>query len=362
MWKLLFVIHNLNVNETIENEYVAIVKDDDPRIIEIIDNSPYAKALVENFVDSFGRQQYPSFLIIKDNAPQHLFDIEAIIGFRNIAAIATIIKGHIQSLKNTYNSIITYSDYFNFYPITLTKDGNGFLTKSPSVSGFDSEYNKFTGQTSPDLPSPGHLKSDCSGKLFEMLLIAWEKHFLKNNLKKWPARALFRSLEMAYQASSMPFKNHSTIYDYGSSASLWVSALEILSHPQKGNANLLTVLNLLGEYKWSNKELKRKSYVIKYKGNKKRFNLSQKLYKELYDTRNAFLHGNPVSLNRLKPFKMKNACLITDFAPLLYKIALLSHFGKFSNHVFKLKLKNKHMQRFFDEQNLTKAFLKAKHP
>jgi len=64
---------------------------------------------------------------------------------------------------------------------------------------------------------------------------------------------------MAYQASTMPFKNHSIIYDYGASASLWVSAFEILSHPQKGKANLLTVLDLIGKYDWLNKKIKRRN-------------------------------------------------------------------------------------------------------
>ena len=60
-------------------------------------------------------------------------------------------------------------------------------------------------------------------------------------------------------------------------------------------------------------------------------NFSQKLYKELYDTRNAFLHGNPVTANRLKPFGKKNAQVITRFAPLLYKVALLNYLIQFKD-------------------------------
>ena len=167
---------------------------------------------------------------------------------------------------------------------------------------------------------------------------------------------------MAYQASTMPFKNHSTMYDYGASASLWVSAFEILSHPKKGSVSLLTVLDLIGQYDWLHKDLKRRSYVIKYGGKRRYVNLSQKLYKELYDTKNAFLHGDPVTPNRLKPFRKKNAQAITRFAPLLYKVTLLNYLGQFKDRRSKPDWQEKYIRRSFDERNLSEALLKSKNP
>ena len=167
---------------------------------------------------------------------------------------------------------------------------------------------------------------------------------------------------MAYQAATMPFKNHSTIYDYGASASLWVSAFEILSHPKKSNANLLTVLDLMSKYEWLHKDCRRRSYVVEYRGQKYRVNLSQKLYKELYDTRNAFLHGNPVTSKRLRPFGKKDAQSITRYAPLLYKVALISFLDK-----FKTKRKAKRIDRLKEyarksvtERSLSDALLTIK--
>ena len=296
MWIIIFALPDLNLKESIGNENIAIVPHDDPRIIEIATQSTYARALVENFEDQFGGKNYPSFLIIAADAPQHLRDIDAIVGFRNIVAITTIIKGHEHSLTSTFVAYPLYSDYFDFYPIIITKDDDGFLTQSPSLLGYDNEHKKFSGQTSPSLAGPGHVRAERLGNLFDYMHKVWQRRYLRKRYSEWSTQILFRSLEMAYQASTMPFKNHSTIYDYGASASLWVSAFEILSHPKNRNANLLTVLELVGEYEWLHKDLKRRSYTIDYRG-KRKVNLSQKLYKELYDTRNAFLHGNPNVIN-----------------------------------------------------------------
>ena len=362
MWVIIFVLPDLNLKESIGNENIAIVPHDDPRIIEITKNSSYAKALVGNFKDQFGRKASPSLLIISDKAPDHLRDIDAIVGFRNIVALFNIIKGHEHSLTSTFVAFPLYSDYFDFYPITITKDDDGFLTQSPSLLGYDDERKKFTGQTSPGLAGPGHVRAETGGDLFDQLHKVWERRYLRKRYSEWSTRVLFRSLEMAYQATTMPFKNHSTIYDYGASASLWVSAFEILSHPQKGSANLLTVLGLMGKYDWLHKDLRRRSYVANYRGKKMQVNLSQKLYKELYDTRNAFLHGNPVKANRLKPFGKKNAQIITRFAPLLYKVALLNYLTQFKDKRIKPNWQKEYIQRSFNERNLSEGLLKAKHP
>ncbi len=362
MWEILFALPDLSLRESIGDEYIAIVPHDDLRIIEITNQSSYAKAIVENFEDQFGRKNYPSLLIINDTAPQHLRDTEAIVGFRNIVALSTIIKGHEHSLTSTFVAFPLYSDFFDFYPITIAKDDDGFLTQSPSILGFDDEREKFTGQTSPGLAGPGHVRADPVGQLFDQLQKVWQRRYLKKKVNEWSTRTLFRSLEMAYQASSMPFKNHSTIYDFGSSASLWVSAFEILSHPRSGKADLHSVLKLLGKYEWNDKKVKKKAYKIRYRGNDYRVNLVQKLYKELYDTRNDFLHGNPVRKNRLFPFKNIKSQPITRFAPLIYKVALISFLVQFKTkrRIKRIERLKEYGRKLMIERKLAEAILKSK--
>ena len=362
MWIIIFALPDLNLTESIGNENIAIVPHNDSRIVEITKQSSYAKALVDNFGDQFGRKKYPSLLIISDTAPQHMRDIDAIVGFRNILALSTIIMGHEHSFTSTFVAYPLYSDYFDFYPISITKDDDGFLTQSPSILGFDDEKRKFKGQTSPSLAGLDHVRARPNGYLLDQLQKAWARRYLRKRGNEWSTRTLFRSLEMAYQASSMPFKNHSTMYDYGASASLWVSAFEILSHPRTGSSNLMTVLDLIGKYDWLHKDIKRRAYVIRYAGKRRNVNLAQKLYKELYDTRNAFLHGNPVTSNRLRPFRNKKVQHITRFAPLLYKVALLSYLVQFKDKRAKANWQKEYIQRSINEGDLIDALLKAKNP
>jgi hypothetical protein len=50
-----------------------------------------------------------------------------------------------------------------------------------------------------------------------------------------------------------------------------------------------------------------------------------KLYKELYDARNDFLHGNPVKVSRLFPFNDRRRPLLNLVAPLIYKVLLMCY-------------------------------------
>ena len=362
MWIIVFALPNINLIESVGNENIAIVPHNDSRIVEITKQCSYAKALVENFCDQFGRKRHPSLLIISITAPQHIREIDAIVGFRNILAISTIIAGHEHSLTSRFVAYPLYSDYFDFYPTTITRNENGFLTQSPSKSGLDDEIMTFKGQTSPSLADLDHIHVKSNDYLFDQLQKAWSRRYLRNKCNEWSTQALFRSLEMAYQASSIPFKNHSTMYDYGASASLWVSAFEILSHPKTGSSNLMTVIDLIGKYDWLCKDLKRRTYAINYGKKRRNVNLIQKLYKELYDTRNAFLHGNPVKSNRLRPFRNDKIQHITRFAPLVYKVALLSYLIQFEGKRVKVKGEKEYIQRLMNENDLIDAFFKAKNP
>jgi len=329
MWAIFFILPDITLNKPVGNEHISIAPHDDSRVYKDIAKSPFAKSLVRNFEDQFGGQVHPSLLIINDNAPDSIKGIESIVGFRNAFALSTIIRGHEHSLRNTFVAYPLYSDYFDFYPITISKNDDGFITSSPSVLGFEDDYKQFRGQTSPGLAGIGSLSAKPDDQLFNLIERVWERRFIRGRVNEWSTRTLFRSLEMAYQATTMPYKNHSTIYDYGSSASLWVSAFEIISHPRQGSANLLSVLDLLGRYDWQ-------------------------------DTRNDFLHGNPVRLNRLHPFKNKKIQPITRFAPLIYKVVLLSFLDQFKNRRKKADWQKEYISKLINEEYLSEAILKAK--
>jgi len=359
-WEIIFLLPNLGLRESVGNENIAIVSNNDPRVIKITSLDKTSKSLVENFEDQFGRKRYPTLLLINRNASDFLREKDTIVGFRNVFALSSIIKGHEHSLTSDFVACPLFSDYFNFYPITINRSNSGFITSTPSVLGFNDKVQSFQGQTSPGLANSEHINARADEQLFVLLEKAWERRFIKRRLGEWQTRILFRSLEMAYQATAMPFKNYSTIYDLGSSACLWVSAFEILSHPRTEKVNLLSVLDLLGKHEWNDTKLKRKAYKIGYGGIDVKYNLVQKLYKELYDTRNDFLHGNPVRPNRLHPFRNKKIQPITRFAPLVYKVALLSFLDQFRDKRRSSGWQKEYISKLINERDLSEAILKSR--
>jgi len=178
-WELIFSLPNLGLRNAIGNENIAIAPSGDSRITEITSKNNVAKHFIEGFEDQFKREVSPSFLIIPIGAPNFLRDIDTIVGFRNIIALSSIIKGYEHSLKSNFVAYTLYSDYFDFYPISISKDGKGFITSSPSVLGYDDEVKNFLGQSSPALANPGHVTANPDAQLYPSLEKVWNRRYLK---------------------------------------------------------------------------------------------------------------------------------------------------------------------------------------
>jgi hypothetical protein len=113
------------------------------------------------------------------------------------------------------------------------------------------------------------------------------------------------------------------LYDVGTRAVLWVSAFEILVHPGKsGRADLEKVLDLLSLASWKDKHLKDRKFRVTVGRKKRAVRLCEKLYNQLYDTRNNFAHGNPVNIRSILPFNTSKLPPLHFIAPLLYRAAL----------------------------------------
>ncbi len=357
-WNIIFILHNLSLNNPIEYNYIALVPSSDSRVQKLIKKHDKLKYFINNFTDQFGRKISPSIIVVRDDAPRNLLSSEAIIDFRNVIAISFIIIAWQDSLnKRVPLNYTKFSDYFDIYPINPSKDYKYLMSWTPSIMSAD-EPNEFCGQCSPGLARINSVK-EYDKELFDSLLKKWEEKHLKKRQKSWKLICLFRSLEMAYHACSMPYENNSTIYDYGAKLSIWVGAFEILIHPQNGKANLKKVLDLIGKVKFNSKKLRNKYYRIPNPNNKNKkigVNLAQKLYSQIYDARCDFLHGNPVSTKDIFPFKSQNDYTLNFFAPLIYNIALKCFLEIFNNKIDLNKLSN---SQFSNYRNLEEGLLKA---
>jgi len=325
-WHFAYLLPHAAFSEPIENEFLALVPPNDKRLTDLAQQYPAVCKLTTKFTDQFRRAVKPSALLVRSDAPQSV-DFHAVASFRNTVAISSIIDAWCFQLTGGNCGYALWSDYFDFYPFTATKDGNDLIAQSVASM----EYNKpdkFTGQRTPHLPTADRLSFGVDKLILDACLKQWHRRFIKQR-KEWKTRVLFRSMEIAAQAGRMPAvgTQSPTIHDAGVGIALWVSALEILSHPRTGKASLQAVLDLLAGADWMASPLKTTRYKVKNKGTTSRVNYIQKLYAELYRARNDFLHGNPVTAGNLFPAKERSQPLLLHCAPLVYRAALTSFFG-----------------------------------
>ena len=221
---------------------------------------------------------------------------------------------------------ITYSNSFWLYPWSLARDNKHIVCSTFAIEGLH-VVDDFHAQSSPELPIA--YLDNMDKCLFEALLKRWKRHFLGNR-QRWKDRALFRSLNMAAQASQIPAGVGATLYDVGRQVALWVSAFEILLHPRTGKASQRTVIAHFEKMHYDETKLGRRQFIAytdakKNKPWPRRVPLPCWVYTHLYRARCAFLHGNPLNGKILQPKGMKRD--LFWIAPVLYCLALAGFLG-----------------------------------
>lgn len=324
-WEFVFILPNISIKDSVGNDNIAICSPNDPRVKDLIQMHSNIRYLVTGFTDQLNRKITPSVLIRK-NKLHNKYILDSLIDFRNIYAICCVISGW-QSLLNRDDgqlmpSNVLYSDYFNIYPIAPHSSMDDYLIiVSPAARGLDTA-SEFTGQISPGIVSQVY-NPYYDNALFTALSKEWMKRHIFRRYSDWELISLFRSLQIAYQALSMADSKFSTIYDYGTNLSLWVSAFEILAHPKNGSVNLRSVLSLL-DNSFLSKELMKRLYTVDFRNKSHRVNLVQKLYYQIYNARNSYIHGNPVKMQDVTPWGKTDRHPLYVFAPLIFKVALIS--------------------------------------
>jgi hypothetical protein len=326
-WEFIFILPNISIKKSVGNEYIAISPLNDPRVQNLMQMHSNIRYLVTGFTDQSNRKISPSVLILKKKLRiKHALD--SVIDFRNIYSISCIISGYQNFLAREDGQLMPsnalYSDYFDIYPIVPSKDDDHLSIISPAARGLDTA-SKFTGQISPGIVAQVY-DPHYDNVLFNTLSKEWMNRHILRNYSDWKLISLFRSLQVAYQACSMPDSNFSTIYDYGTNLSLWVSAFEILSHPEEESVNQSSVLSLL-DNSFLSKELTKKLYTVNINKTNHRVNLAQKLYNQIYNARNSYMHGNPIKMKDITAWGKTARRQLYMFAPLIFKIALITRTG-----------------------------------
>jgi hypothetical protein len=319
-WKPIAVLPNLSIDAAIDGGVIAFAPVSDPRVLAACAAVPKFADFLSRFTDAFGVRLEPAMLIIRTDA-EPLLSGDALLSFRDLVAMSVI--PYCRSLSTVYGTThrIVYSNTFWIFPWTLSNDSRFLVMSSPALNGTH-VVEQFGGQSTPEMPIVS-LK-DFDKALFDALLTHWKRHYLGKR-KRWRDRALFRSLNMAFQAAALPAGVGTNMFDLGRSISLWVSALEILSHPGDGKAGLDTVYPLFEKLAYCDSKVGARRYAAYHPGKKKkvpkrRSPLPCWMYGKLFEARNHFLHGNRVTARMLSPKGSKDG--LFWLAPPLYRLGL----------------------------------------
>lgn len=317
-WIPMFTLPNITLTEAVATEGVALVSTSDPRLAEISHSHPAFQTYVDSFKTEFGRSLAPSFILVHKDAPPSFRGVDALAAFRDSVSMSVIPGGWAKSLRfGTGIGGIHYSNWFSIYPWMLDKNYDHLLSMTMATSALD-EVGRLRGQSSPGI-IPRHLDHYYIDQvLWSALMERWQRCY-RAEVPQHEDVALFRSLNMANSAALMPAGIEATMYDIGRSVSLWVSAFEILA-PAK-SSGFINVYDLLKKVDYELTDARTPIYEAHgFKTSQVKEILPCWIYGELYKARNDFLHGNPISGERLTIKPSQRSLFL--YAAALYRLAL----------------------------------------
>lgn len=310
-WAPLVVMPNINVLCKVEGEHAAIVGPGDERSQELQAKHLTLKRFLAKFGDEYKNKHIPSMVLLKEGSPETYRQGRAVASFRDLLAMSAIPYNRAQLISNSMRGGTGpfFSDSFDFHPWMLGRDFKRLVLFSPALRAVNG-LTRFVGQSSPGVPW-SQLKW-IDQPLLQALIARWERRY-STTTPSWSDTALFRSLNMAYNAARMPFSTAGTFYDQGRLVALWISAFEILAHTgTEKDVTEAQVFNVL---------LAKRSTAPRHEPlSRADRKIRQAIYKKLYAARCDYLHGNPVEDDRLN--LPDNQYDLTQYAAPLYRMML----------------------------------------
>ena len=312
-WLPKLVLPNVDMHGAVECPHAAIVSPGDHRILKLQSDHPRLAVFLSKFSDQFGEDAPPSVLLIHSDAPPSYCTAEAVTAFRDILSLSVV--PYARATRFPTASGLTYTNTFQFYPWMIDNRYEDMILTNPAMMHAH-VLSAFRGQPFPEQGRASIMEGDIDLPLARAMLGRWIARF-SGDAVGWQDKALFRSLNMANEAGRIPALTAAVHYDAGRSLALWVSPCEILAHPGgNGRSDFDAVADLLERVKWYDETLAERSYAIG-KPSKSR-QLAGWIYRQVYDRRNDFLHGNDVEDSVLN----LNGRLMTDLAACLFRLAL----------------------------------------
>jgi len=317
-WIPMFALPNIALEDPIDVDGVALVSIHDDRIQALAKKHKRFASYLGRFRSEFGREVQPSIIIWRDDSSDLYRSVEALAGFRDAVSISVVPYGRATLLHYGHSPEILYSDWFAIYPWMLDKNYEFVVMRTMAQMGLD-EAEELQPQSTPGITARPLIRRMIDRPVLEALLKRWPARY-QTKTPSWESTALFRSLNMANVASKIPASTDGTTYDIGRSIGLWVSAFEILVHTGT-KSDLFKVYDIFDKVEWHLTECMEKIYQPHgYKAGQPLRTLACWVYGKIYDGRNDFLHGNPITADTL--IVPQSGRHLLHYAPILYRMAL----------------------------------------
>lgn len=324
-WIPIAVLPNATLSSRIANADIGLFPRADRLVREAGQRQPRLRKFLRRFSDAFGQKVEPSVLMIREAAPDYLRGTSPVAGFRDAVSVSIITAGRAVVVTNKSGmQRPVWAECFSIYPWMLDKFGDDLFTNNSSMLGIH-DLDIFRGQSMPGFSTANIDLSDVDMPLFAELSSRWTRRFGSEDVT-WEDRAIFRSLNMAYQASMMPGGQEATFYDVGRLLTLWVSAMEILIHSGPGGGAYKSgVMDLLDSAPWCDDRLKALAHPVpKSKNMSQDRTLASSIYFRIDALRSDFVHGNEVTDRQLVT---DNGTHLLHVAASLYRTALANKIG-----------------------------------
>ena len=323
--EIVALLPNVSVTTPIGDERIALL---DPAAAEVDGalNTDHYRVLAERVRDDAGRPTPVSVLAVADGMASEPQAWSRILAFRNVVAAACVCHANECTLSGSPGgSRARWSDYFALYPYSFSNTGSGHLvTLTPAMRNLE-HIDEFAPGTNPALPHEEiHGADHMDQHFFATLINAWDDHFSRGDDGDATLRRVFRSLEVANMASSLPFANQGTLHDYGMRLALWTSAMEVLVS-DGGNEQKTIDRVLGGAVTASDKANQVQVYHQPTKGPPTATNLLQELRRQIWKVRNDFMHGNEVSISSLFAWSHRGGAFLPTVAATLYPLLVLEY-------------------------------------
>jgi hypothetical protein len=339
----MFALPNIEVEEPIELDGMALATIADPRIQELATQHPRFSKYLDSFRSEFNYRINPSIIIRRDDTPDLYRTVDALAGFRDAIALSILPYVWADFLRYGHPPELGYSDSFSIYPWMLDKNYQYVVMRSQAQWGLD-EVKKLKPQSIPGVTPRRLIRRNIDRPMLAALLKRWPIRYSTAE-PAWEDRALFRSLNMANAAARLPANAEGTEYDIGRCISLWVSAFEILVHDGYSDASY--VYKNFDETDWNLTECRKTIYEVEgHKPGQTKRNLACWIYGKLNKSRNDFLHGNAIADKALSI--PESGRYLPHYAPVLYRMALTARLGLKWTEEVPDPANRQHYERYFD--------------